>query len=82
MILKKTIFFKIVIALIPVLFFILLELFLQIFQYGGNLDLFIVPPEEEVHHYYMGNPNVSRRYFSAEANLPNPTKDLILREKP
>jgi tetratricopeptide (TPR) repeat protein len=79
---KKTALFKIIVLLIPFLFFLVLELSLQLFQYGGNLDLFTTPQEAEVSHYYIGNPNVSRRYFLAETKLPHPTKDLILKQKP
>jgi tetratricopeptide (TPR) repeat protein len=82
MTIRKTTVFRILILFIPVFFFLLLEFFLQRFQYGGTLDLLVTPPEEAVSHYYMGNPNVSRRYFFAQKNLPNPAKDLILKQKP
>ena len=78
---RKTIF-RLSIGLIPLLFFVLLEIFLQIVQYGGNLDLFITPGDDSGRLYFMGNPNVSRRYFLSDANSPNPTKDLILKKKP
>ncbi len=60
---------------------LLLEICLRIFNYGGNLDLFIEgPPGYE--NYIMCNPNVARRYFFKESNVPTPPIQLILKEKP
>ncbi len=50
-------------------------------QYGGNLDLFIPVPDEHS-EYLMNNPNVGQRYFHKQTNIPNPTKDLFLKNKP
>lgn len=66
---------------IPVIFIIVLELSLRIFNYGGNLDLFIEgPPGYE--EYLRCNPNVARRYFAANMNVPTPPKELFLKQKP
>jgi tetratricopeptide (TPR) repeat protein len=78
--LKKKIFLGITIAL-PFLFLLGLEIGLRIFHYGGNLDLFIDGPEG-FEQYYRVNPNVARRYFSLQANVPTPPKQLFLKNKP
>ncbi len=67
--------------LIPVFFLVLLELGLQIFEYGGNTALFISTPDK-FSQYYGINLNVARRYFSALPEVPSPRKDLFLKEKP
>ena len=58
---KKRIFWIITFSL-PVLFFLILETSLHIFNYGGNLDLFIDGPAG-YENYLRCNPNVARRYF-------------------
>ena len=77
---RKRVFFTITL-LIPVFFFIILELVLQLFNYGGNLDLFISAPEG-YEKYYMLNPDVGKRYFFVQTSVPDPPNDLFLREKP
>jgi lysophospholipase L1-like esterase len=77
---KKRIFW-IITLLLPVLFFILLETGLHIFNYGGNLDLFIDGPAG-YENYLRCNPNVARRYFEAQSGIPTPPKELFLKIKP
>lgn len=77
---KKRIFW-IITLLLPVLFFILLETGLRIFNYGGNLDLFIGGPAG-YENYLRCNPNVARRYFEAQSSIPTPPKELFLKVKP
>jgi tetratricopeptide (TPR) repeat protein len=77
---KKRIFWIITVSL-PVVVLLLLEAFLQIFNYGGNLDLFIEgPPGYE--NYLRCNPNVARRYFFVQTDIPTPPKQLFLKQKP
>lgn len=77
---KKRVFWFIT-FLLPVLLLLLLEIGLRIFNYAGNLDLFIAgPPGYE--NYLRANPNVARRYFYQEANVPTPPTQLFLKQKP
>jgi tetratricopeptide (TPR) repeat protein len=77
---KKRIFWIFTISF-PFLILILLEIGLRIFEYGGNLDLFIEgPPGFE--KYLRANPNVARRYFYVQSTIPNPPTQLFFREKP
>ena len=78
---KKRIF-TVLLVLIPVIFFLVLELGLSLFNYGGNLDLFVTAPEKEIEHYKMCNREVSKRYFFMQFTTPKPSKDLFLKEKP
>ena len=76
----KRIFLGITISL-PVILFIVLEVGLRIFNYGGNLDLVIEgPPGYE--KYLRCNPNVARRYFDTQTTIPTPPTQLFLKEKP
>jgi len=77
---KKRIFLGITISL-PFILFILLEIGLRIFNYGGNLNLVIEgPPGYE--KYLRCNPNVARRYFDTQTIIPTPPTQLFLKEKP
>ena len=76
---KKKIFWGITIV-IPFLVFLLLEITLQIFNYGGNLSLFIDGPAG-YEEYQQCNQNVARRYFSSEKNVPTPPIQLFRKTK-
>lgn len=66
---------------LPVLFFLFLELGLRLFNYGGNLDLFITAPGEYA-EYWRCNPHVGRRFFFRQSTVPDPPNDYFLKEKP
>lgn len=78
--LKRNIFWLITIS-IPFIFLILLEILLQLINYGGNLNLFINGPEG-YENYLRCNPNVARRYFTYQSIVPTPPKQLMLKIKP
>jgi len=73
--------FTLIMLLIPLFFLALLEAGLQLFEYGGNTDLFVSTPHA-TSEYYGINRNVCRRYFASEFFNPTPRKDLFLKEKP
>ena len=75
-------FFSTILLLIPLILLISIELALRVLDYGGNLDLFITGPEEQISHYWMGNPNLGERYFFRQNTKPAPPKDLFLKNKP
>ena len=78
---KKRIF-RIVLLLLPLVFFTILELMLRLFDYGGNLNL-LIPAPGKISDYLMCNKNVGRRFFHVlESTLPSVPKDLILKKKP
>jgi tetratricopeptide (TPR) repeat protein len=77
---KRRIFMGIA-FLFPFICLLLLEMGLRFFHYGGNLDLFIEGPDG-YSEYLRCNPNVARRYFSLQSNLPTPPKQLFLKQKP
>lgn len=78
---KKRIF-TLILILTPFLLLALLELGLRAVDYGGNLDLFVTGPEEQISHYWMCNPNIGERYFFKQNTKPSPPKDLFLKDKP
>ena len=57
--------------LIPILFFLLLEGGLRLFDYGGN-DALVLLREDYGERYYQINRQVAQRYFSSdEVNVPD-----------
>ncbi len=73
--------YRVIALALSVSFFLLLEIGLQIFNYAGNLDLFISAPKD-YSAYYMCNPQVGRRYFFMQNTVPDPPNDLFLKIKP
>jgi tetratricopeptide (TPR) repeat protein len=62
--------------LIPILFFIILELMLRAFNYGNDYTLF-----KSISGYYPDklfiNPDIARKYFSNLKNIPAPVDDAF-----
>jgi tetratricopeptide (TPR) repeat protein len=79
--LGKRILFSFFLFLIAVIILLLAEGVLRLFNYGGDLRLFISAPEE-VSDYYRCNPDIGKRYFYKQSTIPDPTKDLFLKQKP
>jgi lysophospholipase L1-like esterase len=73
--------YNLIALLIPVIILLLLEAGLQIFKYGGQLDLFI-SAQGEYSEYKMCNPYIGRRYFALQSVYPDPSNDLFLKVKP
>ncbi len=78
---RKKKLFTLIVILIPVLFFVLLESGLRVFNYGGNTKLFI-SGTDDISGYWMCNPEVAKRYFYMQQTIPTPSKDLFLKQKP
>jgi tetratricopeptide (TPR) repeat protein len=69
--------FRITLALFPLLAFLLLELVLRAFEYGGDLDL-VVKKEIGGKQYYSINRAVGRRYFAGSGFVsPEPASDIF-----
>ena len=75
----KKYIFSFILFIIPILFFIILEIALRIFNYGGNLDLFI-SATGELSKYKMCNQSVGKRYFHQKYTYWR--SDLFLKRKP
>lgn len=73
--------FILITLLIPLIFFIFLEVVLRIFEYDGNQKLFIEAPDE-YSDYMMLNPQVNRRYFFHQKTIPTTRNDIFLKHKP
>jgi tetratricopeptide (TPR) repeat protein len=76
---KRNLVFKIILVILPVVFFILLELGLRLFGYGKNLRLFV--KSENYPGYYEINKNINLRYFISVGKT-SPTNDILLINKP
>lgn len=76
---KSPFWYYLVLILIPILFFVLLEIILRIFNYGRNDDQWIKITETK----QMLNPDVAGRYFYNTKDLPqsnNDAFDIVKRE--
>ena len=66
--------------LVPVLFFVLLEVGLRLVGFGGSYPLFV---EVQGHPEYLHqNPEVARRYFLHSEVLPAAQSDPFRKDKP
>ena len=75
---KKTpVYFYLILILIPLLFFVLLEAGLRLFNYGYNLSMWV----EVADGKYMMNWDVSHRYFYTVKSNPTSIKDIFDKEK-
>lgn len=74
-------FFTALLILLPILLLLGMELTLRAVNYGGTLDLFISGPGRLSSHVIC-NPNVARRYFVAQKQIPAPPNDYFLKHKP
>ncbi len=73
---KRRIFWFILV-ISPLLFLLLAELVLRVFDYGGNLSL-VVTKEVMGKEYYTLNHDIARRYFSQpHISLPEPYDDIF-----
>jgi tetratricopeptide (TPR) repeat protein len=77
----KKLIFNLLIALFPVLLFIILEFILRLFHYGDNYSLFMDHPDEQYKEYRIVNPHVGAKYFQ-RLEYTEPARDIFLRNKP
>ncbi|RMH54392.1 MAG: tetratricopeptide repeat protein [Bacteroidetes bacterium] len=75
----RRLLWTVLMVLIPVLFFVLLEGGLRLVGYGDDYPLFIPAPDAPAYRYQ--NPEVARRYFVRQQNVPNSLYDFFLAEK-
>lgn len=73
--------FGFITLLIPVLFFVIIEISLRLFHYGPDLSVFTI---ETIggKEYYTLNPLVKNRYFSQVNFSPDPSPEYFLVSKP
>lgn len=83
MFLKKNHFFALIVALVPLLFFLLLEAGLRVVGYGEDLSLFTPASDEYADDLYLSiNRQVAQRYFPGDHFIPRPGGDVFLQHKP
>ena len=71
---KKTpVWFYLILVLIPILFFILLEFSLRIFNYGMNNEQWHTISLDK----YIINPDIAKRYFFTTQNVPYTIQDIF-----
>lgn len=66
---------------LPFLFFFFLEIGLHVFNYGGNLDLFVQGPDG-YGDFLQCNPDIAFRYFYSGSIIPIPPQHLFRKQKP
>jgi len=79
---KNKLAFYLIGLAIPILFFVLLELLLNVVGFGKSVPLFIENPSHP--DYFLARPNVMQRYFPFSKNPPAVTMetDFFLANKP
>jgi len=70
---RSPFYFYIILVLIPILFFVILELGLRLFSYGQDIPMWVTAEEGEL----MLNPVVAGRYFNTVKNVPSSIGDLF-----
>lgn len=70
---KSPFWFYFILVLIPVLFFVILEIFLRVFKYGRNDDQWIMITETK----QMLNPDLAGRYFFNTKDFPQSNNDAF-----
>jgi len=78
----QRVIFYVITAFIPLLFFVVLEIGLQLIGFGNSIPLFIENPAHP--SYQLPRPDVMTRYFPENAPKPSVTMEanFILKEKP
>lgn len=74
---KNPFWFYIIAILIPVAFFVILELSLRLFNYGQNIEQWVKVTDQ----HYMLNPDIAYRYFYTTKNIPYSSKDIFYIKK-
>ena len=69
--------FFIVMILIPIIFFVLLELSLRLFNYGKEIPQWVDAQRGK----YLINPDVAYRYFNQVKNIPTTIEDVFDQQK-
>lgn len=77
---KNKKWFYIILVLIPIIFIILLELFLRVINYGYDYTLFVPISKRFPEKLYI-NPNICKKYFTNVEHPPLPLADAIDYEK-
>jgi len=75
----KKLFLNSLALLVPVLFFVILEGGLRLFGFGEDYPLFIQVPADT--DYLYQNPEVARRYFKSQENVPGSQRDYFKAQK-
>lgn len=78
---KKKIAFKVFTLLFSIFLLVIFELLLRLFTYGDNLSLFVEHPHAKYDNYYITNPKIGEKYFSA-FEATGGTNDAFLKKKP
>lgn len=74
------IYFYFILAAIPILFFVLLEMGLRLFSYGQEIPQWITYPYNNNDQIIL-NKNIAQRYFQSGKLVPNPWSDPFDRIK-
>ena len=76
----RALFFKILLILFPLFFFILLEGSLRLLNYGHDFSLFVTNPEPSYERFKVVNPDIAAKYFRTIDNN-RPRNDMFLKNK-
>ncbi|MCF8359632.1 MAG: hypothetical protein K9H26_12800 [Prolixibacteraceae bacterium] len=77
---SKKLTYNIIIALLPFVILLILELLLRVVGYGDNLRLFVKHPDAAYAGYKVVNPEIGKKYFQ-RFEYGRPAKDIFLKKK-
>ena len=78
---SKKILFRIILVLLPFLILSFIETGLQIFNYGGNLDLFVLERKGKVTEYVLNKDFTKRYFFQKGLQTPVPLSQTFSARK-
>ncbi len=77
----KKFFFRIIMIALPFIFLLLIEIGLRIFNYGGNLDLFVLQKDGVIHKYALNKDFTKRYFFQKGIETPIPLSQTFDADK-
>ncbi len=78
---RNDLYFRIIALLLPVALFAIVEIVLQLVDYGDNFNLFVRNPEKGYENYLIVNPQIGKKYFQ-KFEYTDPANDIFLEHKP
>ena len=76
---RRLFWFRLLAILLPFVILVMIEVMLRLFHYGYDTRLFI--PDENNEELLVMNPDISKKYFTAEKNATLGNRDEFYRQK-
>lgn len=77
----KKVLFRIIMVSLPIIVLLLIEIGLRVFNYGGNLDLFVLQKTGDVSEYVLNKDFTKRYFFQKGIKTPIPLSQRFSADK-